>query len=46
MRALDLFAIYRMDFEDCLSVAHMERQQLKEIYSYVVWWVVGLLFGE
>lgn len=34
MRALDLFAIYRMDFEDCLSVAHMERQQLKEIYSY------------
>jgi predicted nucleic acid-binding protein len=23
-----------MDFEDCLSVAHMERQHLKEIYSY------------
>ena len=32
--ALDLYGAYNMDFEDCLSVAHMERQQLKEIYSY------------
>ena len=24
----------KMDFENCLALAHMERQQLKEIYSY------------
>ena len=34
VRALDLYSIYTMDFEDCLALAHMERQQLKEIYSY------------
>jgi predicted nucleic acid-binding protein len=32
--ALDLYGAYHMDFEDCLTVAHMERQKLKEIYSY------------
>ena len=32
--ALDLYGAYHIDFEDCLSVAHMERQQLTEIYSY------------
>jgi len=34
LRALDLYGIHKIDFEDCLSLAHMERQQLKEIYSY------------
>ncbi len=34
LRALELYAAYQIDFEDCLSIAHMERQQLKEIYSY------------
>ena len=34
LRALELYGSYKMDFEDCLSLAHMERQQLKEIYSY------------
>jgi predicted nucleic acid-binding protein len=33
-RALDLFAELEIDFEDCLCIAHMERQQLLEIYSY------------
>ncbi len=34
LRALELYTTYTMDFEDCLSIAHMERQQLKNIYSY------------
>jgi predicted nucleic acid-binding protein len=33
-RALDLFAELEIDFEDCLCLAHMERQHLKGIYSY------------
>jgi predicted nucleic acid-binding protein len=33
-RALDLFAELEIDFEDCLCIAHIERQQLQEIYSY------------
>jgi uncharacterized protein len=33
-RALDLFGELQIDFEDCLCLAHMERQHLKEIYSY------------
>lgn len=33
-RALDLFPELEIDFEDCLCIAHMERQQLQEIYSY------------
>jgi uncharacterized protein len=33
-RALDLFVELKIDFEDCLCIAHMERQHLKEIYSY------------
>ena len=32
--ALNLFTRLEIDFEDCLALAHMERQQLKEIYSY------------
>ena len=34
VRALDLYGTYNIDFEDCLALAHMERQQLNEIYSY------------
>lgn len=34
LRALDLFVKYTLDFEDCLSIAHMERQKLTEVYSY------------
>jgi len=35
IRALDLWASYpAVDFEDVLSVAHMERQGLDEILSY------------
>jgi uncharacterized protein len=33
-RALDLFAELGIDFEDCLCIAHMERQQLQGMYSY------------
>jgi predicted nucleic acid-binding protein len=33
-RALDLYATYRMDFEDALAVAHMEQQGIAEIVSY------------
>ncbi len=34
LRALELYTAYTLDFEDCLSIAHMERWQLKQIYSY------------
>jgi predicted nucleic acid-binding protein len=34
LRALELYVVYRVDFEDCLSFAHMEGQRLTEIYSY------------
>jgi uncharacterized protein len=34
LRALDLFVRYRVDFEDALTVAHMERQGMRELYSY------------
>ena len=34
IKALELYGLYKFDFEDCLSLAHMERQQVKEIYSY------------
>jgi predicted nucleic acid-binding protein len=35
LRALDLYATYAtLDFEDALSVALMEKEKLKEIYSY------------
>ncbi|MCB0167498.1 MAG: PIN domain-containing protein [Anaerolineae bacterium] len=32
--ALDLFARLGIDFEDCLSVAHIERRRIQTIYSY------------
>jgi predicted nucleic acid-binding protein len=34
LRALDLYVAYRVDFEDALVVAHMERQKINEVYSY------------
>ena len=34
LRALDLYALYRIDFEDCLTIVHMKRHQLNELYSY------------
>ncbi|MGB2693911.1 MAG: PIN domain-containing protein [Dehalococcoidia bacterium] len=34
LRALDLFVDYAIDFEDALSIAHMERQGLTSILSY------------
>ena len=34
LRALDLYAAHSLDFEDALSVAHMQRQAIKELYSY------------
>jgi len=34
LRALELYVSYSIDFEDALSCAHMEREALKEIYSY------------
>jgi len=32
--ALDIYASKNIDFEDALSFAHMEKRQIKEIYSY------------
>ncbi len=34
LRALDLYASSRLDFEDALSIAHMERLKLDTIVSY------------
>lgn len=34
LRALDYYAVYKLDFEDCLTVAQMEQQQLTKLYSY------------
>lgn len=34
LRALDVYASTTLDFEDCLSVAHMERQKITTILSY------------
>ena len=34
IRALDMYASKNIDFEDALSFAHMEKRQIKEIYSY------------
>jgi predicted nucleic acid-binding protein len=33
-RALDLYAQYKLDFEDCIIVAHMDEQHIQELYSY------------
>jgi predicted nucleic acid-binding protein len=35
LKALDLFAVSRfLDIEDCLIIAHMEQQGVKELLSY------------
>jgi predicted nucleic acid-binding protein len=34
LRALDLYVKHLLDFEDCLSLAHMEQQHIHELYSY------------
>lgn len=34
IRALDIYASQNVDFEDALSIAHMEKRKMKEIYSY------------
>jgi predicted nucleic acid-binding protein len=34
LRALDLYVAYEIDFEDALIVAHMERQAIRDVYSY------------
>ncbi|MCL5069363.1 MAG: PIN domain-containing protein [Actinobacteria bacterium] len=31
---MDIYASRNIDFEDALSFAHMEKRQIKEIYSY------------
>ena len=36
LRALALYDQHGIDFEDCLSVAHMERQKLSEIIKYFI----------
>ena len=33
-RALDIYATHRIDFEDALAIAHMERRGITEILSY------------
>ena len=34
VRALALYATHNIDYQDCVVVAHMEQQQLHEVYSY------------
>jgi uncharacterized protein len=34
LRALDLYAASNLDFEDALTIAHMERRRLVELVSY------------
>lgn len=34
LRALALYAQHVLDFEDCLSIAHMEQMNVQQIYSY------------
>lgn len=34
LRALEIYAMHNIDFEDALAVAHMEGQGIEEIYSY------------
>lgn len=35
MRFLDIYSSYPfLDFEDALAIAHMERQGIKELWSY------------
>jgi predicted nucleic acid-binding protein len=34
LRALSLYATHTIDYEDCMSVARMEQQNIQAIYSY------------
>lgn len=34
LRALDLYAAHRIDFEDALTIAETEQGQIEELYSY------------
>ena len=34
LRALDLHSIHKLDFEDALIIAQMERQKISDLYSY------------
>lgn len=34
LRSLELYTHHAVDFEDCLTAAHMERQKITDIYSY------------
>ena len=34
LRALNLFAIHAIDYEDCMTVARMEQNNLTQLYSY------------
>ena len=34
LRAIDLYVTYPIDFEDALIVAYMERQAIRDVYSY------------
>ncbi|MFN8482428.1 MAG: PIN domain-containing protein [Anaerolineae bacterium] len=34
LRALDIYASTNLDFEDALTVAHMERQHITQVVSY------------
>ena len=34
LRALDIYATSNLDYEDALTIAHMERQKLVELLSY------------
>lgn len=34
LRALSLYSQHAVDFEDCLTVAHLERQKNSRLYSY------------
>ncbi len=34
LQALDLYAQYRLDFEDALTIAQMRQAQLRTLYSY------------
>jgi uncharacterized protein len=34
LRALDLYTKHPLDFEECLTLAYMEQQELTQLYSY------------
>ena len=34
LRALDLYTVHQIDFEDALIVARMEQQKVNDLYSY------------